>query len=170
MSIVSLIIVAMLTGYAIYKQTRVQLVTGRARFRLAIVYAIAGLVLGFAMPHRLAAVGLIVASLLISVVVGLARGACTRVWREGDGRVFSRGSAVTIGLFVALIASKFGLGFVADRLGIHESSVGEILLMISVSVAIQAELVWRRAQALRDSSAGAPEAPTADRVPAALVA
>jgi len=148
MSTTELIIIAALVGYAIYKQTRVSVVTGRARFKLALTYAIVGVVLGITVPHNAAAVGLLGASFVISLVVGFARGACTRVWREADGRVRSRGTAVTIGLFLALIASKFLLGTVAHFLNIHDSSVGEILLMIAVSVAVQAEIVWRRAQML----------------------
>jgi hypothetical protein len=148
MSTTQWIIIAGLISYAVYKQTKVAPVTGRGRFRLALIYAIIGLALGVTVPHSAAGLGLIAASLVFSLVVGLARGACTRVWRDRSGRVLSRGTVVTIGLFLALIASKFLLGTVAYFLKIHDSSMGEILLMIGISVAIQAEIVWRRAQAL----------------------
>ena len=148
MSTLELLIIATLTVYAVYKQTKLHVVTGPGRFKLALTYGIVGVVLGLTMPHSGAAIGLLVASLVLSGVVGLARGACTRVWRNPDGQIMSQGTATTITLFLALIASKFALGAVGYQLGIHHSSMGEILLMIAVSVAIQAEVVWRRAQLL----------------------
>jgi hypothetical protein len=148
MSTTQWIIVVGLIAYAVYKQTVVAPVSGRGRFRLALTYAIIGIALGVTMPHSPAGLGLIGASVVFSLVVGFARGACTRIWRSGDGRVISRGSTVTITLFLALIASKFGLGAVADQLDIHDSSMGEIMVMIGISVAIQAEVVWRRARVL----------------------
>jgi hypothetical protein len=92
------------------------------------------------------------------VVVGLARGRLTRVVRDADGRVLAQGTATTIGLFVGLVVAKFALGTLAYFLHISDDGgFGEILVMIAVMVAFQAELVWRRARAL-----GAPH-----RVPAA---
>jgi hypothetical protein len=148
MSTIEVLIITALVGYAVYKQTKVQLVSSGARFRLAVSYLVVGLVLGPNLPHSLAAAALLAASIIVSVVVGCARGAFTRVWADSDGRVRSRGSLITIGLFLALIASKFVIGTVADRLGIHEASLGEVLVMISVSIAVQAQIVWRRAQRL----------------------
>jgi hypothetical protein len=145
---VEIVIVAALVTYAVYKQTKVAVVGSGARFRLAAIYLLAGVVVGLRLPHDLVAVALLAASLIISVAVGCARGAFTRVWVGPDGRIRSRGSLVTIGLFLALIASKFVIGAIADRLGIHEASLGEVLVMISVSIAVQAQLVWRRAQLL----------------------
>jgi hypothetical protein len=145
---IELIIITVLTGYAVGKQTKVHEVTSRGRFRLTLICAIAGLTLGFAVPHSAPSAGLLAASLIVSVVVGFARGAFTRVWRGEDGRVRSRGGAVTIALFLGLIASKFVLGAVASVLHIHDSSIGEILLMVAVSMAVQAEVVWRRGRVL----------------------
>jgi hypothetical protein len=142
-----------LTVFAIYRQTRTSEVTEQSRFKLAIIYAVVGIVVGgFAIPHGVAAYGLLAASLLLSAIVGLARGRLTRVWRVPDGRAFTRGTALTIGLFVALIVMKFGLGAIAYLTHIHDGEgFGEVLVMIAIMVAVQAEIVWRRAQALRPS-------------------
>lgn len=148
MSTTEAIVLIALMVYAVYKQTRITEVTGQARFKLAIIYAVVGLIVGLSVPHTAPAVGLAFASFVLSVVIGVARGAHTRIWRTADGRVMSRGTLVTISLFLALIASKFVLGTVAYFLGIHDSSMGEILVMIAVSVAVQAEIVWRRAREL----------------------
>jgi hypothetical protein len=91
----------------------------------------------------------LVGSLALSVIVGLARGRLTRLWAR-EGRVFSQGTPLTIGLFLGLVAAKFAIGTACYFLNISDNGgFGEILIMIAVMIAFQAELIWRRAQALR---------------------
>ncbi|MCD2188225.1 hypothetical protein [Actinomycetospora soli] len=149
-----LIIVAMI-AYAIYKQTQRHEIVGSSRFKLAIIYGIVGIAIGgYHAPTSGLAWTFLGASILLSVVVGLARGRLTRVWPEG-GRVYAQGTALTIGLFLGMVVLKFALGTLAYFAGISDDGgIGEVLLMIAVMVAFQAELVWRRAQPLgaRESS------------------
>ena len=86
--------------------------------------------------------------LALSVVVGLARGRLTRLWAQ-DGRVYSKGTPLTIGLFLGLVAAKFAIGTACYFLKISDDGgFGEVLVMIAIMIAFQAEIVWRRAQAL----------------------
>ena len=114
MSPLAILALLALTGYAIYKQTQRHEVTGQGRFKLAIIYAVVGIVIGgFSQPNTAAEWGLLAASLALSVVVGLARGRLTRMWVDDrtDGRhVFAQGTALTIGLFIAMVVAKFALG------------------------------------------------------------
>jgi hypothetical protein len=139
-----------LTVWAVYKQTVVAEVIGRTRFKLAIIYAAVGLAVGgFDVPSGVAGWAMIVAGLLLSLVVGLLRGRHTRLWADAEGRVWRRGTALTVGLFVGMIAIKFALGAVAEIRGIDDGAgFGEVLVMIAVMVAVQAQLVWQRAQRL----------------------
>lgn len=143
-----------MTGYAIYKQSQRHEVTGRDRFKMAIVYTVVGLLVGgFSQPHGGREWALLLVGLLLSVVVGVARGYWTRMWTEegqdGRRRVWSQGTALTIGLFVGLVVAKFAMGTYAYFAGISDDGgFGEILVMIAVMVAFQAELVWRRALAM----------------------
>jgi hypothetical protein len=150
MSPIALLALLALTGYAIYKQTQRHEITGRARFKLAIIYAVVGLVVGgFSRPDTPVEWGLLGVSLALSVVVGLARGLLTRMWTEDtpEGRrVFSQGTALTIGLFLGLVAVKFALGTWAYFAHISDDGgFGEVMVMIAVMVAFQAEIIWRRA-------------------------
>jgi hypothetical protein len=149
MSPIEIVALLALVGYAVYRQTRQQEVVGSARFKLAVIYAIAGVVVGgFSRPHTLAEVLALVGSLALSVVVGLARGGLTRLCAH-EGRVYSQGTPLTIGLFLGLVAGKFAIGTACYFLHISDDGgFGEILVMIAVMVAFQAELVWRRARAL----------------------
>jgi len=86
--------------------------------------------------------------LALSVVVGLARGRLTCLWAQ-DGRVYSKGTPLTIGLFLGLVAAKFAIGTACYFLHISDDGgFGEVLVMIAIMIAFQAEIVWRRAKAL----------------------
>jgi hypothetical protein len=147
MSPLAIVALLTLTGYAIYRQSQKHEVVGSGRFTLAIIYAVVGLAVGgFSRPDTWGEVLVLVLSLALSVVVGLARGRLSRLWLE-DGRVWSQGTPLTIGLFLGLVVVKFAIGIACYFLRISDDGgFGEILVMIAVMVAFQAEIVWRRAQ------------------------
>ena len=151
----SWLIIAAMVGYAIYRQSQRHEVVGSSRFKLAIIYGIVGIAIGgYHLPANGLAWGLLAASIVLSVVVGYVRGRLTRVWPE-DGRVYAQGTALTIGLFLGMVVVKIGLGTVAYFAGISDNGgIGEVLLMIAVMVAFQADVIWRRAEPLgaRESS------------------
>ena len=153
MNAVEIVALLALTGYAIYRQSQRHEVTAKGRFKMAIIYAVAGLVVGgFSQPSDAAEWSLLIISIVLSVGVGVARGRFTRMWTEDgpDGRhVIAQGTVVTIGLFVAMVVVKFGMGTWAYFNHVSDDGgFGEILIMIAVMIAFQAELVWRRARAL----------------------
>jgi hypothetical protein len=149
MSTTELIIILALTGYAVFQQTRKHEVTGQSRFKLAMIYAIVGLVLGVHVAHSAGAVALLGVSLLASLLIGYVRGTRSRMWRDTAGRIYSQGTVLTVGLFLGLIAFKFALGTVAYLTHVsYGTGMGEVLLMIGLMVAVQAEITWRRAQAM----------------------
>ena len=155
MSATELIIILAMVGYAVFRQTRKHELVGKSRFKLAIIYAIVGLAIGgITMPHGGAALVLLAASIALSLVVGFVRGRYTRIWREGD-RLYAQGTAFTVTLFLLLVAAKFGLGTVAYFTHVtDDSGLGEVMVMIAIMVAVQAEYVWRRAQALLPAPTG----------------
>lgn len=150
MSIAELVVIVALVIYAIWKQTQVSEVRSKGRFKLAIIYGIVGIVVGgISSPHGTAAITMFIISVLLSLVIGVARGLLTRIWVDASERVFRKGTALTVGLFVALIVAKFALGTVASLQHIQDdASFGEIMIMMAIMVAIQAEIVWRRGSAL----------------------
>jgi hypothetical protein len=158
MSPVEILAIIGLVAYAIYKQTHIAEVKDGGRFKLAIIYAIVGVCVGgFAKPSGLASFTLLALSILLSLVVGLARGRLTHVWAAADGHVYRQGTVRTVGLFLGMIAVKCGMGAYAAITHIPASGgFGEIMVMMAVMVAVQAELIKRRAGLLTGSvSAGA---------------
>lgn len=156
MTIPQILILLAMTVYAIYRQSMRHELNGKARFKLAIIYAVVGAsVGGFYLPPDAASWTALLVSLGASVAVGIARGRLTRLTREPDGRIFSQGTPVTIGLFLLLVGCKYAWGAWEYFHNAHpHGGFGEVLLMIAAMVAMQAEIVWRRALAL-----GATESP-----------
>lgn len=145
-----IVLLVVLVAYAIYRQSQRHEIVGNTRFKLAIVYGIVGLIVGgLHMPDQPVEYALLAISILLSVAVGLARGRLTTIWRGEDGLVYAQGTALTIGLFLGMVAVKFGLGTWAYFAGVSDDGgFGEVLLMIALMVAFQAEIQWRRANTL----------------------
>jgi hypothetical protein len=144
-----LIILAM-TVYAVYRQSIRHEVIGRTRFKLAIIYAVIGLIVGgfYLPPDAVSWIALCV-SLAASVAVGIARGRLTRLFLEPGGKVFSQGTPLTVTLFLILVGGKFAWGTWQYFHQAHpDGGFGEVLLLIALMVAMQAQIIWRRTQAL----------------------
>lgn len=150
MFVVEIVAIVALTAYASYRQTVVTEVATTNRFKLAISYGIVGLVAGgFALPHGAVGYGMLGAGLVLSAVVGLIRGYRTDIWMEPDGRIVRQGNAVTVLLFLGLVAAKLGLGVFSYFAGISDGAgFGGIVVMIAIMVAFQAEIVHRRGRKL----------------------
>lgn len=111
---------------------------------------------GFYLPTGATSWLILGTGILASAAVGVARGRLSRLWMEPDSRVFSQGTPLTIALFLLLIGAKFALGtwqYLNHQPDEH-GGFGEVLILIGLMVALQAEIVWRRARALH--AAGAP--------------
>lgn len=150
MSATEILAILALVAWSVYRQTRISEVTAKSRFKMAITYTIVGLCVGgFDRPSGLAGYGMIAIGLALSLAVGLARGRLTRVWADAQGRVFSQGTWVTVALFLGLVAVKFGLGVLAWFAHISDGAgFGEVLIMIAIMIAVQAQIVYRRAESL----------------------
>ena len=141
-------------AYALYRQSQRHEVVGSTRYKMAIIYGVVGVIYGgLHFPLTTSAVLGAVGGLALSAVIGVVRGRYTRVWSEG-GRVYAQGTALTISLFVGLFVVKFAFGTVdylshgGSGAGDNGGGFGAILLMIAIMVALQAEIVWRRARPL----------------------
>lgn len=147
MTATQILMLIALTCWSVYKQTIRTEVNGKGRFKMAKIYGIVGLVVGgFYLPTDAIAWATVVLSVGASALVGVMRGNLTRLSVE-DGKVFSQGNALTIGLFLGLVAFKFLLGtWLYFNHPQPHNGFGEILVLIAIMVAVQAQIVWLRAQ------------------------
>jgi hypothetical protein len=154
MTPLEIVAILVLTTWAIYRQTIVSEVTfTKARFKMAIIYAVVGLVVGgFDTPSSWAGWTMILTGLALSFVVGLIRGRYTKLW-IADDTVWRQGTVFTVGLFIGLIAAKFALGTLAYFWHIDDGAgFGEVLVMIAIMIAVQAQIIYVRARPLQPSS------------------
>lgn len=155
MSLTKIFILVAMTIFAIYRQSIRHEVVGRSRFKVAIIYAVAAFIVGgFREPDSTMAWTPILGSLALSAAVGVARGHWTELTADRQGRVYARGTMLTIGLFIALVVAKFGIAafeYLHGQTG--HGGFGEVLLMISVMVAFQAELAGAARACLRLAAA-----------------
>ncbi|WP_312383466.1 hypothetical protein [Atlantibacter subterraneus] len=147
MTATQILMLIALTCWSVYKQTIRTEVNGKGRFKMAKIYGIVGLIVGgFYLPTDAIAWATVVLSVGASALVGVMRGNLTRLSVE-DGKVFSQGNALTIGLFLGLVVFKFLLGtWLYFNHPQPHNGFGEILVLIAIMVAVQAQIVWLRAQ------------------------
>ena len=165
MSLPQLLLIAALVGFAIYKQTQTSEVTRSGAFTMAAIYGVVGIGAGLwnlstgtlEVPSGALGWGIAALGVVLSVVIGTARGLRTRMWVDGNGRIMSRGSVLTVGLFVALLVIKIGVGVIAYLNGIHDGSgFPQVMIIVAIMIAVQGLILNRRAGALRAAVAAMP--------------
>ena len=145
------LMLAALIAFAIYRQTRTAPVVSSGRFSISLIYAaLAGFGVatsGWSPPSGIGWVFLLT-GFALSAVVGTARGMLTKLWRADDGRTMRCGTGSTIGLFFVALAVKVAMGIYARANHIADGAdFGEILVVVAIMSAAQAEIVFRRALA-----------------------
>src|SRR5579884_396817 len=133
--VLTLVIAAAILAYVIFQQLRTRLVNPRRLVTLPGIMILLGIFnLDKHPPSGSAALLAIAASLVVAVVFGLARGFSVQTWREG-GAVFRKGNAVTLVLWIAGLALRVLIGFVAAKNGVNQAiTYGEEPLFFGVTV------------------------------------
>ena len=138
--------------YAIYRQTHTGEVKAQGRFKVALIYAAITVLSarqeGWTLPQGIGWAFLL-AGIGLSAAVGTARGVLTLVWIDAEGRCMKKGTWQTVVLFLGMLVVKVGMGTFAGFHHIRDgASFPQVLAIVTVMVAVQAEIVFRRAQAL----------------------
>jgi len=86
---------------------------------------------------------------VIVVVLGLARGASTRLSLR-EGTLYQKGTALTLVLWLATIAVRVGAAFIGQSLGVAGTlTTASILLLFGATIAAQNAVIYFRAQQQR---------------------
>ncbi|MGN6031498.1 MAG: hypothetical protein ACTHQE_07510 [Thermomicrobiales bacterium] len=104
-------------------------------------------------------IGLLVASLALSTGMGCWRATSTHLWRDGQGRAWSQGTALTATLWVVTVAIRIGLDFgIGPMLG-AETRPGGLWLGLAVTLGVQRAVTLFRARRLDPPGAPASSRP-----------
>jgi hypothetical protein len=93
-------------------------------------------------PETSLAITLFVLNLGAAAVLGFLRAATMRMWQRPDGTWMTRGTVLTLALWVAAIAVRVALGF----LSMGTIPLGELALFLAVTFGAQNLVVWTRMQ------------------------
>jgi len=142
-----LLVLLVLLPWSIWRQMQTHEVTLGGLVKLPLIFAAIGL-FGFgtgSIPTDPDALLYLAISVLLSVVIGIWRGALIPIWTADDGRQYSRGNRTTLTLWGVLLASKFAMGTVASVTGWFPGEhAGEIFLFVALSFVAQNIVVARR--------------------------
>ncbi|MBP0459626.1 DUF1453 domain-containing protein [Streptomyces montanisoli] len=122
---------------------------GRRSFALPIVMVVLGVREGHLVDshHAGVSVALLAAELLVGVLMGVGWAITSKVWREPDGSVWSRGTKATTGVWFAGFACRMAIMGLGALVGIHQS-YGALLITLGVSFALRSLLLTHRAGTL----------------------
>ncbi|WP_338701321.1 DUF1453 domain-containing protein [Streptomyces sp. Q6] len=105
-------------------------------------------------PHHLAgSVILLVAELLVSLGIGIGWAFTTRVWRDEQGDVWTKGTAATVGTWTGGIAIRVSLVGIGLALGIHLGT-SALMLGFALSLLVRAGVLMWRADGVRSAYVG----------------
>jgi len=91
-------------------------------------------------PETVLAGTVFLVNVVAGVVLGLARGASTKVWQAADGTWMRRGTLLTLVLWIVSIAARVGIGFASHG----ATPLDTITFFLAVTFAAQNLAVWLR--------------------------
>ena len=165
--VADILLIVVAVGWILFKQVQPAPVKARLLVIVPVVLAYFGVTTTAAKTWSNSAdLALIVVGAVISVALGVPRGATIRVWVDDDGRWWRQGSKATLALWGALFVARGGLFVVAQATG-HQaaSGVGPLLFALAVSFAAQNAVIAVRMQQSsgRDAPVPYPSRPTPAR-------
>jgi membrane protein CcdC involved in cytochrome C biogenesis len=93
--------------------------------------------------HATTSAVLLVAEIVVAVAMGLAIGFTTRVWRDDGGRLWSKGTKATAGVFAGSLLLRGAMYGIGAALGVH-TGTGTILVYVAIWLLAQyVAIVWR---------------------------
>ncbi|MEU6171790.1 DUF1453 domain-containing protein [Streptantibioticus parmotrematis] len=108
--------------------------------------------------HEAVSVGLLAGELLIGVGMGVVWAFTSRIWRDQDGVVWTKGTKATAAAWAGGIALRIGLAAVGAMMGVHQGE-GATMLALAGTLLIRTGLVVWRARELEPVGFGATAAP-----------
>lgn len=147
-------------AYSIYRQMKPQPVRGLTMVMPLILIGY-GVYTAFLAPnptglvdtrHLVASLLLLVVGLLVEAGLGVLRGLSVRTWRAADGTVWRKGTVVTLGLWLALIAVRVGFVVAGSFLLHTEEPMAAILVGVGVTLLTQNAVTTMRASRLEPAT------------------
>ena len=153
--LVNILVIVAVVALVVHRQFRAQKIDTERRFWL-LPLILGGLALRdphlIDPHHRADAIALLLASVVLVVAMGSVWGWTVRLWREGDGSLWAKGTAATVAAWAGMIVLRLGLYGIGSALHVHQST-NALLLTVGVLLLVRGVVVNWRARTV-DASAG----------------
>ena len=135
-------------AYVVYQQFSAQPIVERRLLVLPLIMAALGVsALVQQPPATIGAIAVLLVSAAGAVALGLWRGASVRVWTDASGVAWRKGTALTLALWLASFALRFGISYGGHALGLTGAvNFGELPLFLGITFAAQNAVIWLRMQ------------------------
>ncbi|MFB9236131.1 hypothetical protein ACFFWC_11320 [Plantactinospora siamensis] len=147
-------------GYVMVRRLAGEPLTSRRIAVLPLILTLVGASNVAGAAHHLSALdaAALAAEILLAVLAGVARGSTVRVYAR-DGHLWYRYTALTIAIWLVLLALRLGVGWAARSAGADAAVLSAaLLLMLGLSLLGEGAVIGRRALAT-----GVPFAPRSAR-------
>ncbi|MGX4732744.1 DUF1453 domain-containing protein [Kitasatospora griseola] len=102
--------------------------------------------------HKGAAALILAGSLVTTLGMGCAWGWTMRIWRDGDGALWTQGSTATVFAWIGAIAIRIGWYALGTALHVHQST-SVLMLSLGLLLLVRSSVVGWRAHRLDDKHA-----------------
>lgn len=147
---IEIVLILALIGYMLVRRLMGEAAQAKRMLILPAVFFVVGLTQSSGLLHSPAALVFTLVTCALSVVLGALRGASVRISDRG-GIAFVRYTWVTIVLWVANLAVKFGANFAFQQIDPHAAAIGNSMFL-SLGVGMLVEGLIVVARALRSDS------------------
>jgi hypothetical protein len=160
-SVSSIVIGILVVAYSCYRQLQTRTVREDRGSIIFVVLLVIGLyqAFTFAEKHEVGAeiVIITIGSLIVGLALGVLRGVLVHVWRAG-GKLYRRGNATTIVIWVVGIAIHLAVEFLSQKLDRSAQGLASstLLIYIALSIGAQRFIVLRRAKTIEEHPDEAP--------------
>ncbi|WP_327370272.1 DUF1453 domain-containing protein [Streptomyces sp. NBC_01217] len=103
--------------------------------------------------HEVLSVVVLGAELAVALVTGAGWGWTSRLWREADGSLWSKGTKATVLVWTGGLALRTALYGAAALTGIHQGSAA-LLSALAVTLAVRSGVLMWRARQMRPAYGG----------------
>ena len=146
-STANIALVVVVVAYVVARQFKARRVSADGRKMLIVPAVLAVLAFkdgGLVDPaHRDTALALLVGGIVLEVGMGLAWGFTTRIWRDGSGTFWYKGTRATAYAWIGMLAVRFGLYAVGSALGVVSGQGALLLSLAAVLLVRKAVVTWR---------------------------
>ncbi|MCQ4082989.1 DUF1453 family protein [Streptomyces sp. RB6PN25] len=144
--LVDAVVIVAVVALVLARQLRPQAISGNRKWWVlpAVLVFVSLRQSGVVDPHHEAAsVALLAAEVLVGVGMGAVWAYTTRIWRDDNGTVWSKGTKATAAAWIGAIAIRFGLAGAGMAIGVHQGSGATMLALAATLLVRSGGVVWR---------------------------